>query len=209
MPLQNRIDPWGVPHAVAARGAWMGNRGVLHDDERNVVRARGARQWIICQLEFKGRRRELMTPGAYTELFFLDEATALAAGHRPCFECRRPSATSFVEAWRSRAGRADDSLQDLDRQLSDERRVPRSGIRDGKRAHRALLSALPTGAVVDRGGEAWLVTDDHLHPWSFDGYGQPVARGDTPDEVAWVLTPESTVATIRAGYRPQMAVTAQ
>ena len=90
MPLQNRVDPWGGLQAVSERGAWMGNRGCLHDAGKRLGASRWTRkQWVICKLEFNGRQRELMAPGKYTELFFLDEATALSAGHRPCNTCRR------------------------------------------------------------------------------------------------------------------------
>lgn len=89
MPLQNRVTPTGAVIAAAGRGTFMGNRGILHDDTGRIVRASRNRAWLICRLDFKGRRRELMRPGTYTELFFLDEAVALAAGHRPCGECRR------------------------------------------------------------------------------------------------------------------------
>lgn len=100
MPLPNRVDPFGKIHAVGARGTLMGNRGgCFHRDDKTLKPTHWAsRQWIVCELEFKGRRRTLMSPGRYTELFFLDEATALAGGHRPCFECRRERATAFVDA---------------------------------------------------------------------------------------------------------------
>lgn len=99
-PLQNRVDPWGVLVADDSRGTFMGNRGgALHDDDRRIVRDQSSQRWIICLTEFKGRRRPVMQPGRYTELFFLDEATALAAGHRPCFECRRADAERFADLW--------------------------------------------------------------------------------------------------------------
>ncbi len=99
MPLQNRVDPYGTLHATEARGAWMGNRGVLHDASKHVVAAWRLRRWITCVLTFKERRREVFAPNRYSELFFLDEATSLAAGHRPCAECRRERYEEFRDAW--------------------------------------------------------------------------------------------------------------
>lgn len=201
MPLQNRVNPWGVIEAVESRGTWMGNRGVLHDDDRNLVRPRNARAWIICELEFKGRRRELMTPGHYTELFFLDEATALAAGHRPCFECRRDAAARFLSAWQQRGGRGDARVADVDSELSEQRRIPRTGLRDGKRSYLAELGYLPSGAMVDVEGSAWLVDDGTLVEWSHEGYADTRRRPIETGQVGWVLTPYGTVQSLRNGYQ--------
>ena len=122
MSLQNRVTPYSDLVAVPDRGALMGNRGVLHDDHRQIVRFSRGRRWIACLTDFKGRRRAPMTPGHYTELFFLDEATALAAGHRPCHECRRPDSLLFREAW-ARATGADPrtALETLDLSLHEDR----------------------------------------------------------------------------------------
>lgn len=200
MALQNRVDPWGVVTATPARGTWMGNRGILHDDDRNLVRPRAQRAWIICQLAFKERRRELMSPGKYTELFFLDEATALAAGHRPCFECRRDDATRFLNAWRRRGGREQATVRDVDRELSEQRRLPRSGILDGKRAYRAVLANLPDGVMVDLDGRAHLVHEGDLVPWNFEGYRTAERRTVRAGAVSWVLTPYGTVRALQEGY---------
>ncbi len=207
MPLQNRVDPWGVLFADDSRGAFMGNRGgVLHDDQRRIVRDQRSRRWIICLTDFKERRREVMTPGLYTELFFLDEATALAAGHRPCFECRRPDATRFTDLWRRARGTPDAPLDDLDRSLTDDRRQPRSRPGSGKRAHRDRLGDLPDGAMVDLDGHAWLVHAGRLRRWTSRGYD--ATAGLDPDRSAWVLTPHTTVQVLRAGYRPALAESA-
>ncbi len=207
MPLQNRVDPWGVLFADDSRGAFMGNRGgALHDDQRRIVRDQSSRRWIICVTDFKGRRRELMTPGLYTELFFLDEATALAAGHRPCFECRRLDATRFADLWRHVRGTSDARLDDLDRCLADERRLPRAPLGRGKRAHRDRLGDLPDGAMVDLDDHAWLVHEGRLRRWSSRGYDATASLD--PDRPAWVLTPRTTVHVLRAGYRPALAESA-
>lgn len=200
MPLQNRVTPFGEIVASAARGTLMGNRGGrLHRPDRTLGPRRWTnRVWIACLLCFKGRRRTVMGDG-YTELFFLDEPTALAAGHRPCFECRRAEAKAFAAAW----GRAHElprppKAGEMDLALHRERLapagpvVPLDGLPDG------TMVALPVDPAT-----AWLVAGDRLHPWSPGGYGPPVAR---PSGAATLLTPPAIVAALRAGYVPRPAV---
>ena len=197
-PLQNRVTPFGDIVAAGGRGLFMGNRGVLHDAHRRVVRFSQVRRWIICRLEFRGRRRRIMTPGSYTELFFLDEAAALAAGHRPCAECRHGDYVRFRDAWAAGHGGGTPSADDMDRTLHDERlAAPRV-----KRTYLDRLDALPDGAYVDLGGTAWLVWERTLHRWSAGGYVE--SRRRPRAGVVTVLTPPSSVAVIRAGYRPQV-----
>src|SRR5512146_245181 len=131
MPLQNRVDPYGKLHAVAARGAWMGNRGILHDDARRIVAPWRLKRWITCTLIFRGRQREVFAPRRYSELFFLDEATSFAAGHRPCAECRRERYNEFRAAW-SAANTGDLLKQkagadEIDRVLHAERAIRGGG----------------------------------------------------------------------------------
>ncbi len=190
-PLQNRVDPFGELHAVTARGAMMGNRGRIHRDDRTLRRRRWTlRPWIVCLCAFKGRRRHVWGEG-YTELFFLDEPTALAAGHRPCFECRREVAKAFLAAFPKDLRGADAMDEVLHRERLDGRQ---------KRLWRARLAALPDGAFVAIDGRACALRDGHLWPWSLVGYG-PRAAFDGNLE-ADVLTPPSTVAALAAGYRP-------
>ena len=202
MPLQNRVDPYGRLHAVAARGAWMGNRGVLHDEEKRIVRKWTSRRWIVCLLEFRGRRRAVFSPRRYSELFFLDEATALAAGHRPCAECRRERFREFGRAWavgNAVAGGAGAVRADaIDRVLQSDRVAGRGE----KRTYRAALAALPAGTLVERAGGPHLVASRGLLPWSFRGYGEPVRVA--PSERVLVLTPRSIVRAIRGGFAPQI-----
>jgi hypothetical protein len=204
MPLQNRVDPFGELRAVAARGLLFGNRGGrIHRDDRTLVRRRWtSRAWICCRLAFKGRHREVWGTG-YTELFFLDEPTALAAGHRPCFECRRADAVAFAQAWARahglniapRAGAMDEVLH---AQRLDGR---------NKRRHRAMLDALPDGAVIVLDDDQpFAVRDDTLLPWSFAGYGSPRSR-PRGIEVE-LLTAPAMVAVLSAGYRPHWHPTA-
>src|SRR5437762_13426760 len=132
MPRQNRVTPFGEIIATQGRGTFLGNRGVLHDGAGHVKRAWQLKRWLVCVLEFRGRKRQVMTPGHYTELFFLDEATALAAGHRPCAECRRERFNAFRKAWRSaHPGAGASSLptaDEIDRRLHAERVADRKSV---------------------------------------------------------------------------------
>jgi len=194
-PLQNRVDPFGELHAVSARGALMGNRGGrLHGPDKTLGRARWmSKRWIICLCVFRGRQREVWGAG-YTELFFLDEPTALAAGHRPCFECRRQTAMAFLEAFPGNAANADA----MDATLHRERLA---GGR--KRLWRARLEALPDGTFVSIDAAAHAIRGRRLLPWSFEGYGASIAFDQRAE--ADVLTPRSSVAALAAGYRPLWA----
>jgi hypothetical protein len=189
----------------------MGNRGgCLHNDRRELTRRRWvSKRWIACVLVFKERRRTVMTPRRYTELFFLDEATALAAGHRPCFECRREAARAFAAAWgRAADGPRPPSADEMDRVLHGERCLSRGSRSDSPVVRPADL---PNGVMValppqDGDQSAWLVLDGALYPWSFTGYGQGRAAGDVPE--AELITPPSIVAAIQAGYPVRLALPA-
>jgi hypothetical protein len=199
MPLQNRVTPEGEIIAVAARGLMMGNRGgPLHGADQALRRRRWvSKQWICCRLEFNGRRRQVMAPNRYTELFFLDEATALAAGHRPCFECRRQDFLWFASLWGTamgKPGRA--TVGEMDTVLHQERVTARGE----KVIYRGALDGLPSGAFVRLEGQPYLVLSSWLLPWSPVGYGAPILRPDSGD--VEVLTPRSTVAVLSAGYCP-------
>jgi hypothetical protein len=205
MPLQNRVTPEGEIIATRERGMLMGNRGgCFHLDDKTLGSRRWAtRQWIACVLSFKGRHREIMQPNRYTELFFLDEATALAAGHRPCFECRRADAERFAGLWaethrisaRARAPEMDEVLH------AERLRADRS-----KATFRARLGDIPTGAFVHypsgcAGTHAYLVNGNNLLAWTPAGYAAVVSPSGPSDQVD-VLTPRSIVAVLSAGYRP-------
>src|SRR5665213_587878 len=186
MPLQNRVDPFGILFAASARGTLMGNRGGrIHTDEQKLTTRRWAsRQWICCILDFKGRQRDVWGR-YYTELFFLDEVTAFAAGHRPCFECRRKDAELFAKLFRGdeRSG-ARLSAPGMDTVLHAERLDSKK-----KRVHKAKIDALPDGAMIARDGEAYAVRGKKLLRWTPRGYNsaKPRPRGITVD----VLTPPS------------------
>ena len=198
MTLQNRVTPGGEIIADPARGTLMGNRGILHDARQRLGAARWRHpHWIFCRLAFKGRRRQVMAPRRYTELFFLDAATALAAGHRPCCECRREDFRRFQAAWRRALGQGA-SAGAIDRVLHGARVEPRS-----RRQIRfeAPLDDLPDGAFVllrDAPSPPLLVQRDRLLPWHPGGYGPPRERRSGR---VIVLTPAPTVAVLRAGYQ--------
>jgi hypothetical protein len=181
VPLQNRVTPLGELIATPARGLVFGNRGRLHDDERRIRRRFVGRRWIGCRLEFRGRYHGAMPPGRYTGLFFLDEATAFAAGHRPCAECRHDDYVRLVEICAARADA-------IDARLHEERLGPR---------RERALDELPEGAFVLRDGEPWLVLGDELLRWTPGGYTQRVAR---PGGRAIVITPPLLVKVLHAGW---------
>ncbi len=206
MPLQNRVDPTGQILAVAERGTFMGNRGGrIHTPERKLTRRRWAsRAWIICVTRFRGRQRQLMQPNSYTELFFLDEPTALAAGHRPCFECRRADATAYAHAWAEAHGLPErPKAHEMDTVLHGDR-LNRDRT---QKTHQADLGGLPDGVMVRFDDRPHLVLGDRLLPWSFGGYGPAVARPKNLNLP--VLTPKPTVRTIAAGFVPDLHASAE
>ena len=194
MPLQNRVDPYGELLATPARGTMFGNRGgKFHRDDRTLASRRWvSRQWICCVLDFKGRRRNVWGR-YYTELFFLDEVTALAAGHRPCFECRRKDAERFALLFSGKTQRA--SSATMDRILQAERLDGKA-----KRIHRAEIDTLPDGAMVSLDGRAFAVRGSRLWLWAPEGYSQ--ARSRPRGTEVDVLTPPSILAVLRRGYAP-------
>jgi hypothetical protein len=194
MPLQNRVTPFGEIVAVPGRGLLTGNRGILHDDARRIVRTSQVRRWIACRLEYREIRRTIMRPHAWTELFFLDEATAFAAGHRPCAECRRDDYKRFRSLWEACFG-APSGADAIDAVLHAQRRN-----RGKKRTYRDDIASLPDGAYVVLDGAAWLVWGDELRAWSDGGYADRRAR--PPHTDVEVLTPRAIVAVLSAGYRP-------
>jgi len=193
VPLQNRVTPFGELIATPARGTLMGNRGCLHDAAQRIRRPFQVKRWIICVLEFRGRHRRVMTPGQYTELFFLDEATALAAGHRPCAECQRGRYDLFRRHWAGR-GRALPGADDMDVVLHAERLDARD-----KRTYRGLVANAPVGTMVaDADGRAHLVQAGGLREWTPGGYTTRVTW--PPTRMVTVLTPRSIVRALARGY---------
>lgn len=204
MPLQNRVTPNGGIVFSSARGTLMGNRGCLHDGARTLGRRRWTtRSWVICLLWFGGRRRELMRPGYYTELFFLDEATALAAGHRPCAECQRDAWRRFASCWATASWQEAGPLRaaNLDRALH----AARVDRRRGKITYQDRFGDLPDGAMFMAEEATFLKWQGKARPWSLEGYGpeQDFLR----DCEVTVLTPRPTVGAMTAGYIPNVHAT--
>ncbi|HEX6467756.1 MAG TPA: hypothetical protein VF069_01575 [Streptosporangiaceae bacterium] len=200
-PLQNRVLPTGEIVAHPARGLLMGNRGCIHGPDRRLGTSRWrSKMWISCVLDWRGRRRDVMPPGRWTALFFLDEATALAAGHRPCGYCRRADYRAFNECWHAAHGLARrpyahemDTVLHAERVESRTRRKVTRPVRVGE---------LPDGAMIRHDGTMALVCGGLLLPWSFDGYGTPEAM--PPPTIVELLTPPAIVAVLAAGYRPMI-----
>ena len=198
-PARNRVTPRGDIIAVAGRGAWMGNRGRLHEGRgsRDIVRNYRSKAWITCRLEFRGWRAAQWEPRHYTPLFFLDEAVAFAAGHRPCAECRRDDYNSYRRAWAIGHGSETlPSAKEIDAQLHRER-ISRA-------EHLAAWNTLPDGVFVDTDAGPAVVAGDHLAVWGQrdNVYHRQLPRPKAGD--AAVLTPPATAAVLRAGYPVQI-----
>jgi hypothetical protein len=197
MPLQNRVTPQGEIVSTPHRGLFTGNRGIIHDPATRTLLSKrwASKAWLVCVCEFRGRRRDVMGTRSWTELFFLDEATALAAGHRPCFFCRRDDANAFRAAWEQGNGVTRVLAADIDAVLHRERLDRRA-----KRLHLLPMAIedVPDGAMVQEGAESFLIAQGRALKWSFAGYSE------APRTVtnAMLLTPPSTLRALSAGYRP-------
>ena len=198
MPARNRVTPLGEIEAFPLRGAWTGNRGILHRGEE-IVRFHASDLWITCALEFRGRWRAQWQPHHFTFLYFHDEAVSLAAGHRPCAECRREGYDAYRAAWAAGLGVALPSARQINRQLHGERIVRGSHRR---RIHRLPWAELPNGTFVLLDEAPAVVVDDRLSLWTREGYRGQRAR--PAGGAASVITPPSTVAALRAGYPVQV-----
>ncbi len=212
MPLQNRVDPFGVLHTNDARGLFMGNRGGrFHDVRTQSLGGKhwASKHWIICVCQLKGRHRNvwgIQSSGkpSYTELFFLDEVTALAAGHRPCFECRRQAAKAYAAGFSKVTGIANPKVADMDDMLSAERlaskETPRSISEDD-------LLKLPDGAMIATDGVPHALKGGKWLPWSFNGYGKAARLAS--GQALTLITPPTTIAVLQAGYIPVWHPSAQ
>ena len=203
MPLQNRVLPTGEIVAISERGMFVGNRGIIHDPAtRTILKRRWSTDaWITCVLEFRGRRREVWQRRSWTELFFLDEATSLAAGHRPCFYCRREDAKRFRAAWEKGNRKRGVLAPDMDAVLHQER------LASGKKLHPLPmpLEKLPDGAMVQADEASFLIIAGMPLLWTPSGYR--TVKGGLKDAV--LLTPPSTLRALAAGYRVVIHPSAQ
>jgi len=202
MPYQNKVDPWGNINAVKSRGMFLGNRGVLHNEHQEIIASHRIKGWVTCLLEFKDRKRKIMTPKRYTELFFLDEATAFSAGHRPCAECRRKRYNDFKEKWLEANG---EKLQgkkttapNMDNIIHEERISKKQKV-----TYTSALGSLPDGTMIDINSKAYLLWESKLFEWSFSGYSESDLDFTLEDEVI-VLTPLSYVKTFSKGFIPEI-----
>ena len=194
----NRVAPDGSLAAVADRGVFWGNRGQLLDAQGELARHSRGLGWVICRLEFNGRHRVQWRPGRLTELYFLDEPTGLAAGHRPCGECRHSDYQRFRVAWAAAHPADEVGARAMDRHLhADRLEAP-----GRHRTHEAALADLPDGVVIEHDREFWLVMGARLHRWTFGGYVEARDRSGFPADVV-VRTPRATVATLHAGFEPE------
>ena len=196
MPLQNRVTPFGDIIAIPERGMFIGNRGIIHDPATRTLLARRwtVKAWLVCALAYKGYRRAVMRDRSWTELFFLDEATALAAGHRPCFFCRRAAAEQFRGAWAAGNGVEPPKAAAIDAVLHAERLDGRA-----KRLHilSDAMDALPDGTMIAAGEDAFVMVRHRTFRWTPAGY-----RAASAPAAVRLLTPPSTVRALAAGYRP-------
>ena len=219
VPRSNRVTPYGELIAVADRGMFWGNRGALLDGEGQLARYSRGKAWLTCLLSYKGIRRQQWTPGRLTELFFLDEATALAAGHRPCGECRYRDLQEFKRCWAAAgldgAPRGLPSVHEIDARLHADRLAAPGARRDRlagaevRRTYTAPLSELPDGTMADLDGVPHLVLGGRLLRWTPGGYAAaPGAPGVTTSGPVTVITPRATVAVLAVGYRPVLHETA-
>lgn len=202
MPLQNRVDPFGRLIAVKTKGNFLGNRGILHNDNKEIVSQYKHKAWVTCALSFKGIKREIFSPNSYSELFFLDEATAFSAGHRPCAHCRKARYNEFKAAWiaaNAEAPNSKMSVQQIDDVLHKERVT--KGAQ--KVTYTAQLADLPSGTFVELDDKPYLLWDKYLYLWSAEGYKVSDIAVSAIGSVS-VLTPASIVKTYYGGFVPEV-----
>jgi hypothetical protein len=205
MSLQNRVNPFSRLVATPERGEWTGNRGIIHNGEKKIVKNHNIKAWICCVLKYKNFQRTVMTPNRWTELFFLDEATAFAAGHRPCGFCRYPDFKRFKALWLSANGEqhglTNESKMDAIDAIIHQERLDEDGR---QKTFKATLSDLPDGCFIalDDFNKAYLWYQNQLFTWSFGGYTKVLSFDN--QQIVNVLTPQSYVAVFKAGYVPQV-----
>ena len=201
--LQNRVDPIGNLIKTTARSHWMGNRGVLHNDHQKIIRFFKLKAWITCRLEFNGRKRQVMAPNRYTELFFLDEATSFAAGHRPCFECRRADYQKFKSLWLKGNPEYGFDEKTPVKKIDDIIHLERIDRNKTDLVFEQKNDSIPNGSFVLYEKNPYLVFDKQIYLWTPFGYNNPISIPAISKLT--MLTPKSLISTFRAGYEPQIA----
>ncbi|RAJ80399.1 hypothetical protein CLV59_105508 [Chitinophaga dinghuensis] len=199
--LQNRVSPNGSIIKTKARGAWLGNRGVIHIGTE-IVRAFKIKAWITCMLSFRGRHREIMQPNRWTELFFLDEATAFSAGHRPCFQCRYKDYIRFKEYWLKGNPQYGFDMKTSVKAIDDIIHMERIDMSGKKVTYTDQIGKLPDGVIIIEEEECYLLSYGRLYHWT--PYGYDSNEEAVPGRTVEVLTPRSVVNTFMAGYKPQI-----
>lgn len=202
--LQNRVNPYGDLITTPARGSWTGTRGTIHNYQQEIVRPFKHKAWITCLLEFKGRKRTVMSPNKYTELFFLDEATAFAAGHRPCCECRRADFNRFKTAWLTGNPEYNFTAKTAITQIDDVLQNERIDKHHEKTVFYENFENIPAGCFVVYNDEPHLVYNCAFYLWTPFGYGKEIIPRKA--ELLKVLTPRSIVNAFIAGYQPQTVI---
>jgi len=206
MPLQNRVNPKGEIKAVKSRGAFLGNRGIIHNEEKEIISPFKIKGWVTCQLEFKGRKRELMAKGKYTELFFLDEATVFSAGHRPCAECRRTRYNEFKTKWleanQSLLLDNSTSIANIDKIIHQDRINKKQKV-----TYQDKMNLLPNGTMIQINNIEYLIWNHKIFKWTFEGY-EPTKINITNNDVI-VLTPKSYVEMFKKGFTPTVHISLQ
>jgi len=202
--LQNRVNPAGELIKTKARGAWLGNRGVIHNEQKEIIRPYKIKAWITCVLQFRGRHREIMQPNRWTELFFLDEATAFSAGHRPCFQCRYKDHMRFKEYWLRGNPQYRFDMKTPVTKIDDVIHAERITRNKSKVTYNANMQSLPNGTFILYDDKPYLIHDKQLYEWRPGGYAKPIALPVTTEVT--VLTPRCFVNMFSAGYVPQMSI---
>jgi len=213
--LQNRVDPYGNIIKTPTRGVWMGNRGIIHNKNNEIVRPFQNKTWLTCRTEFKNRKLKVMAPNTYTKLFFIDEATAFAAGHRPCAYCRKEDYQLFKKLWIKANPqynlKENSPVAEIDKILHTER-IAGTG---SATTLTGSLNELPDGVIISYENQPLLWKSGQLYPWTPEGYQQPIIHTNateigsthhTPPDPITILTPASIIRMFKAGYQPQMAI---
>lgn len=205
--LQNRVSPNGSFIKTKARGSWLGNRGVIHNENKEIVKTYTIKAWIICMLEFRGRHREIMQPGHWTELFFLDEATAFSAGHRPCFQCRYKDHIRFKEYWLKGNPQYGFGMKTSVKAIDEIIHTERIDKYGKKVSYTEQIKNLPDGIILNKEDECYLLSKGKLYHWTPSGYDR--CEDAVPELVVEVLTPRSVANAFMAGYDPQIDKSAE
>ena len=206
MPLQNRVSPNGEIKSIKSRGTFLGNRGIIHNERKEIVSLFKIKGWVTCQLKFKGRKRELMAKGKYTELFFLDEATAFSAGHRPCAECRKARYNEFKTKWLEANQKLligdSTSIANIDKIIHQDRINKKQKV-----TYQNKMNLLPKGTMIQIDSIDYIIWNDEVFKWTFEGY-EPTHINITDKDVI-VLTPKSYVEMFRKGFIPSVHISLQ